>query len=177
MEMSFRELVTALHGLVFGFTFLLGFSGALYAVYSMKAEWLTAEGIAKTVNNIKIYLWGLAISVWAAVVTGAYVVYPWYRAVPPEGTTDLSTFPKFLLLANESTAQWHELGMEWKEHVAFLAPIAATVVAYVVSYYGPSLANKIGERRAVMIFFIFAFATAAAAGIFGAFITKYAPVK
>ena len=176
MELTARELVTVIHGLVFGFIFLLGFSGALYAVYSMKAEWLTTEGLAKTINIIKIYLWGLALSVWGAVFTGAYIVYPWYRVVPPDGTTDLSTFPKFLLLANESTAQWHEFGMEWKEHVAFLAPIAATVVAFVVSYYGPMLAKKVAERRAVMLFFIFAFAAAATAGMLGAFITKYAPV-
>ena len=56
--------------------------------------------------------------------------------------------------------------MEWKEHVAFLAPMAVTVVAFVVSYYGPALAKKVGERNAVMIFFIFAFVTAAIAGLF-----------
>ena len=176
MAMTGNEIWTVVHGMVFGFIFLLGFSGALYAVYSMKAEWLTAEGIAKTINLIKVYLWGLALSVWAAVYTGTYIVYPWYRAVPPTGTTDLTNFPKFLLLANASTAQWHEFGMEWKEHVAFLAPIAATVVAFVVTYYGPLLAKKVGERRAVMIFFIFAFVAAAAAGMFGAFITKAAAV-
>jgi hypothetical protein len=177
MVMNAREIWTVIHGMVFGFIFLLGFSGALYAVYSMKPEWQTAEGIAKTVKTIKIYMWTLAGSVWAAVLTGTYVVYPWYRAVPPEGATDLSTFPKFLLLASENTAKWHEFGMEWKEHVAFLAPIAATVVAFVVSYYGPILAKKVGERRAVMIFFILAFVAAAVAGLFGAFITKAAPVR
>jgi hypothetical protein len=177
MAMTSRELVTALHGLIFGFIFLLGFSGALYAVYSLKAEWLTTEGVAKTAQNIKYYLWGLAITVWAAVLSGAYIVYPWYRAVPPEGTADLTAFPKFLLLASEKTALWHELGMEWKEHIAFLAPIAATIVAYVVSYRGPALAKKVGERRAVMIFFIFAFAAAAVAGVLGAFLTKYAPIR
>jgi len=177
MEMNVREIWTVVHGMVFGFIFLLGFSGALYAVYSLKAEWLTTEGMTRTVNIIKVYLWSLAISVWAAVFTGAWVVYPWYRATPPEGTTDLSTFPRSLLLANESTAQWHEFGMEWKEHVAFLAPIAATVVAFVVSYYGAQLARKVGERRAVMIFFIFAFVATAIAGMFGAFITKAAAVR
>jgi len=180
MEMNLREMWTVVHGMVFGFIFLLGFSGALYMVYSMRPELLTADGIKRTVNNVKIYLWGLALSVWAAVFTGAWVVYPWYRAVPPDGTTDpaaLSSFPKFLLLANESTAQWHEFGMEWKEHVAFLAPIAATVVAFAVSYYGPALAKKVGERRALMIFFIFAFVATAVAGMFGAFITKAAAVR
>jgi len=177
MEMTGREIWTTIHGMVFGFIFLLGFSGALYAVYAMRPEWLTAEGMKRTINLTKIFVWGLAISAWGAVITGTYIVYPWYRARPPEGTTDLTNFPRYFLLADESIAGWHEFGMEWKEHVAFLAPIAATVVAFIVSYYGPILARKVGERRAVMIFFIVSFAAAAAAGMLGAFITKAAPVR
>src|SRR5512133_163104 len=177
MDMNLRETWTVVHGMVFGFIFLLGFSGALYMVYSMKPELLTADGVRKTANAAKVYVWGLALSVWAAVFTGAWVVYPWYRATPPDGTLDLTKFPKFLWLASENTAKWHEFGMEWKEHVAFLAPIAATVVAFVVTYYGPLLAKKVGERRAVMIFFIFAFVATAIGGMFGAFITKAAAVR
>ena len=67
--------------------------------------------------------------------------------------------------------------MEWKEHVGWLAPIAATVVAFAVTYYGPMLAKKAGECRALMIFYILAFATAAIAGLFGAFINKIAPIR
>jgi len=177
MEMTGRKIWTTIHGMVFGFIFLLGFSGALYGVYSMRPEWLTAEGMTKTVSMIKLYVWGLALAAWGAVITGTYIVYPWYRVRPPEGTTDLTNFPRSFLLADESIAGWHEFGMEWKEHVAFLAPIAATVVAIVVSYYGPTLARKVGERRAVMIFFVVSFLAAAAAGLFGAFITKAAPVR
>jgi hypothetical protein len=177
MEMTGNEIWTVVHGMVFGAIFLLGFAGALYGVYSMKAEWLTAEGLSKSVKMVQIYLWGLALSVWAAVLSGAYLIYPLYRATPPAGTTDLSAFPKFALLASEATAQWHEFGMEWKEHIAWFAPIAATVVAFIVSYYGPVLAKKVGERRAVMIFFVFAFGAAATAGLLGAFITKYAPLR
>jgi hypothetical protein len=177
MEMTSRELWTVAHGMVFGFIFLLGFSGAIYAMNSLKPEWLTPDGLSRAGKTMRLYLWGLAVSAWAAVLTGTYVVYPWYRATAPEGTADLSGFPKFLLLSKESTAQWHEFGMEWKEHVAFLAPIAATVVAYAVSYYGPLLAKKVGERRAIRIFFVVAFAAAAVAGLFGAFITKAAAVR
>jgi hypothetical protein len=67
--------------------------------------------------------------------------------------------------------------MEWKEHVGWLAPIAATVVAFVISYYGPTLARRTGERRAVMIFFVASFLTAAAAGLLGAFLNKVAPIR
>src|ERR1044072_942754 len=65
MEMNLRETWTVVHGMVFGFIFLLGFSGALYMVYSMKPQLLTAEGLTKTVNAAKVYTWGLALSVWA----------------------------------------------------------------------------------------------------------------
>jgi hypothetical protein len=44
-----------------------------------------------------------------------------------------------LRLAGEpdpSTADWHTFGMEWKEHVAWIAPILATVAAGLVVYYG-----------------------------------------
>ena len=87
MIMNSREIWTTVHGMVFGFIFLPGLTGALYSFKSMKPEWLTVEGMTRAVNNVKIYMWVLAASVWAAVFTGAYIVYPWYRATPPSGTT------------------------------------------------------------------------------------------
>jgi len=119
----------------------------------------------------------MAGTVWLTVITGTFIVYPWYRAAPPEGTTDLSFFPRSFLLSQPNTAGWHTFGMEWKEHVGWLAPIAATVVAAIVSYYGPEISRRLGERRTVAIFFIIAFLAAAAAGAFGAFITKAAAVR
>lgn len=174
--MSIKEIWTAVHGMTFGFIFLLGFTGALYGVYIMKPEWLTNEGTNANVKRLRTFLWVLAVAVWLAVFTGTYVVYPWYRATPPEGTTDLANFPRYLLLANESTAFWHKLGMEWKEHVAFISPMAATVVAFAVQYYGAALTKKPEIRRWVMIFFTVAFFAAVMAGVLGAFITKAAPV-
>ena len=177
MSLDYRELWTVIHGMIFGFIFLLGSSGAIYALHSLRQDWQTQQGLDKNSRNIQIYLWVLAASVWAAVLTGTYIVYPWYRAKPPQGATDLSTFPRSLLLSKPSTAEWHNFGMEWKEHVGWLAPIAATVVAFVVSYYGPVLAKRLGERRAIMVFFVIAFATAAVAGLVGAFLNKVAPVR
>jgi hypothetical protein len=177
MEISMREGWTVLHGMLFGAAFLLAFAGGFAGLYSLRPEWVTVAGIQERMFRLKTGLWVMAGVAWATVITGSYVVYPWYRAKPPEGTTDLTAFPRYFLLANEATAKWHEFGMEWKEHVGWLAPIAATVVAFAVTYYGPALAKKVGERRALMVFFVAAFATAAIAGIFGAFINKIAPIR
>ncbi|MBI3241522.1 MAG: hypothetical protein HYZ49_04430 [Chloroflexi bacterium] len=170
MEISIRESWTVLHGMMFGAAFLLAFAGGLAGLYSLRPEWVTVEGIKERMFRLKAGLWGMAIIAWATVISGTFIVYPWYRVKDP-------TSPRSILLADPATAEWHKFGMEWKEHVGWLAPIAATVVAFAVMYYGPALAKKVGERRALMIFFIAAFATAAIAGVFGAFINKVAPVR
>ena len=177
MSMEYREVWSVIHGSIFGLIFLLGFSGAIYALHNLRHDWQTQQGLERNARNIKIYLWALAVCVWAAVLTGTYIVYPWYRATPPPGAYDLSAYPRYFLVSSAATEGWHEFGMEWKEHVAFLAPIAATVTAYAASYFGPQLARRTWERRAIMLFFIFAFATASVAGLLGALITKVAPVR
>lgn len=177
MEITAREGWTVLHGMVFGASFLIAFAGGLAGLYSLRPEWITVKGIQERMVRLKIGMWAMALVAWATVISGTFIVYPWYRANPPEGATDLSAYPRSLLLSSVSTAEWHRLGMEWKEHVGWIAPIAATVVAFAVTYYGPILARKPNERRAIVIFFMVAFLAAAIAGIFGAFINKVAPVR
>ena len=113
----------------------------------------------------------------AAVLAGAYIVYPWYRAVPPPGTADLAMFPQRLLMSTPATIGWHSLGMEWKEHVAWFAPISITMVAFVFIRYGRDLANHKHLRTAVLSFAAASFLAAGIAGFFGAMIDKYAPVQ
>jgi len=170
MSISIREGWTVLHGMLFGAAFLLAFAGGLAGLYSLRPEWVTVEGVKERLFRLKAGMWGMALIAWATVISGTFIVYPWYRAQDP-------TSARSILLANPATAEWHNFGMEWKEHVGWLAPIAATVVAFAVTYYGPALSKKVGERRALMIFFVVAFATAAIAGMFGAFINKVAPVR
>jgi len=177
MQVTGREVWTIIHGMGFGAIFLLAFAGGLAELYSMRPEWMTAEGMKTRVSRMKTGLWVMAATVWLTVISGSFIVYPWYRAAPPEGTADLTNFPRSLLLSQPTTAGWHTFGMEWKEHVGWLAPIAATVVAAIVSYYGPEISRRLGERRVVTIFFVIAFLSAAIAGAFGAFITKAAPLQ
>lgn len=177
MEISLREGWTVLHGMLFGAAFLLAFAGGLAGLYSLRPEWITVEGLRERMRRLKVGMWTMALVAWATVFTGTFIVYPWYRASAPEGTTDLTAYPRNFLLSSESTAEWHRLGMEWKEHVGWIAPIAATVVAFAVTYYGPILARRANERRAILVFFLVAFLAAAIAGVFGAFINKVAPIR
>ncbi len=71
---------------------------------------------------------------------------------------------------------WHNFGMEWKEHIAWIAPMLATAAAFVVLYYRSDLVRNQFARRLAMGLLIAAFAAAVVAGVLGALITKEAPV-
>lgn len=176
MSISVRELWTVLHGLVFGSLFLLAFAGGLAGLYSLRPEWVTVGGIQERIRRLMAGTWVMAVIAWVTVVTGTYIAYPWYRAKPPAGA-DLTLYPRSLLLSKPTTAAWHTFGMEWKEHIAWFAPILATAVAFVVAYYGPQLARESKVRRTVLWLFVVAFAAAGVAGLFGAFINKIAPIR
>jgi lipopolysaccharide export LptBFGC system permease protein LptF len=103
------------------------------------------------------------------VLTGTWIVYPWYREAVPSS-------PRSVLLADPNLKDWHEFGMEWKEHVAWISPILATVVAFIVVYYGTSLIRHDRVRKTALVLFVLAFGLAAVAGLFGALITKAAPL-
>ena len=177
MEISLRDLVTVLHGMGFGALFMLAFSGAIAELYRMSSAGPTHPVSRWEQNLLRLHLSAMVILAWATVLSGAYLVYPWYRAIPPTGLTDLSEYPQRLLMASPKTSGWHSLGMEWKEHVAWLAPIAMTMVAYVFWKYGPVLSRMRQARSAVLAFAIVAFLATGVAGVFGAFLNKYAPVR
>ena len=177
MDITVREAWTVIHGLLFGSIFLLAFAGGLAGLWSLRGELVTVAGVQERVRRLWVGVSGMALIAWVTVITGTFVVYPWYRAKPPEGTQDLTEYPRSLLLSDGSTDLWHRFGMEWKEHVAWEAPLLATVVAFIVIWYGRRLAHDDRVRYATMALFVLAFAAAAVAGVFGAFITKAAPVQ
>lgn len=182
MSFTERELWTIIHGLGLGTLFLLAFAGGLAGLYSLRERLLTAEGLRERSPRLLIGTSVMAIVAWLTVISGTFVVYPWYRATPPEGldqtvqSPDLLAYPRYWLLASEDTAEWHRFGMEWKEHVAWIAPMLATAVAFAVLYYGIQLVRRGDVRQGAIVFFTLAFVAAGVAGLFGAFITKAAPI-
>jgi lipopolysaccharide export LptBFGC system permease protein LptF len=130
---------------------------------------VTPRGVEAHIRRLKIGTTVMAVADWLTVITGTWIVYPWYRDAAP-------TSPKSRLLANESTAAWHEFAMEWKEHIGWISPIMATVVTFIVFSYGSNLNRHERVRRTAITLFVLAFGFAAVAGLFGALITKAAPV-
>src|SRR6202041_1024699 len=112
MEMTTRALWTMIHGMGFGALYLLACSGALVELYRCTTSTVPAEPTPGQERFFKVYLAAMVVLAWAAVLTGAYVIYPWYRAVPAPGTTDLAMFSQRLLMSSHTTIGWHSLGME-----------------------------------------------------------------
>ncbi|AZN98889.1 hypothetical protein EJ066_18030 [Mesorhizobium sp. M9A.F.Ca.ET.002.03.1.2] len=176
MEITTHDFMTVLHGMGFGALFMLAFSGALVELYRISAPG-TSSATSAGQTLLGLYLVVMVILAWLTVFSGTYVIYPWYRAVPAEGVTDLADYPRRLLLSSGKTSEWHNVGMEWKEHAAWLAPIAMTMVAYVTMKYGRAIIQHRNMRISVLAFAVAAFVATGIAGAFGAFLNKYAPIR
>jgi hypothetical protein len=190
MELSSREAWTVIHGLVLGTLFLLAFAGGLAGLWSLRPGLITTAGIQERMKRLYWGTWVMAGAAWATVITGTWIVYPWYRAALSEVGDDryagcagailpnATCSPREFLLSDVSgqTETWHSLGMEWKEHVGWAAPILATAAAFLVTYYGPRLMARPWLRTAVIVMFVAAFSAAVVGGAFGAFLNKVAPI-
>jgi hypothetical protein len=190
MELNSREIWTVIHGLVLGTLFLLAFAGGLAGLWSLQPGLMTTAGIKERMGRLYVGVWVMAAAAWGAVITGTWIVYPWYRVQLSKvgedayagcvGTVlpNASCSPRDFLKSDVTgdTATWHAFGMEWKEHVTWAAPILATAAAFLVVYYGARLISRPWVRTAVIVMFVGAFAAAVVGGAFGAFLNKIAPI-
>jgi hypothetical protein len=176
MEITTRSLWTLIHGMGFGALYLLASSGAIVALYQRYSTEPSPQNTASGDRFLGIYLSIMAALAWLTVLTGTYIIYPWYRAAPPKDTVNLSAYPRSLLLSHPATSQWHLIGMEWKEHVAWLVPIAITAAAVVALRYARDLKHHPQLRSALLGFTAASLFAAGIAGFFGAMLDKNAPV-
>lgn len=176
MSLTLKEFWGVFHGMILGGIFLLTFTGGLAFLYDMRKRWLTKEGLRHETFLVRFTTGIMALVSWLTVISGTYLVYPWYRATPPEGA-DLRYFPRSFLKADPDLAAWHSFGMEWKEHVTWFTPLLATAVAFIAFHYGRQLANNHRLRKITIVLYTASFLIAAiAGGLFGALITKIAPI-
>jgi hypothetical protein len=170
VHLTDREIWALVHGMLIGGPFLLAFTGGLVALYGLRSEYLTAEGIRARVAQLRLGASAMAVMAWAIVLTGTWVLLPWYREDTPDS-------PRSILLSDPGTRQWHEFADVWKTHVAFLSPILATAAAALVVHYGRALARDRTARNLVLALFLGAFAVSSLAALIGSLVTRAAPIR
>jgi hypothetical protein len=170
MPITGREFFLLVH-LGFAVVYLHAFAGGL-AGLSLRE--LPLGRLGQRLERLSAGTWIMAAVAWLTVLSGTYIIFPWYRA-EPTGGADLSAFPRAYLLADPRLAVWHNLGAEWKDHASWLSPILATAVAYVVVRYGPRLRQHAGLRKALIVLFTISFLSAFLGGLVGVMLNKIAP--
>ena len=170
MRLSDREVAALIHGMLLGGPFLLAFTGGFVALYGLRSEYLTPDGIHDRVRQLRIGATAMAALAWATVLTGTWLLLPWYRDDSPNS-------PQSRLVSNPDTRLWHEFADVWKTHVAHMAPVFATAAAALVVYYGPSLARDRTARNIVLALFLAAFAVTTLAALVGSLVTRVAPIR
>jgi hypothetical protein len=176
MRLTEHELLTIVHGMVFGAAFLLVYTGALEGLWSLRPDGPSAPRLTGRPSRLHVAVCGMAVLAWLTVLSGLYVVYPLYRAEPPPGAL-LSQFPQSYLQADPTLATWDTFATSWKAHIACLCPILSTAVAAIVVRYGRDLAAQPQIRQALMVLLTLAFAMAGVAGGLGALVTRVAPLR
>lgn len=175
MLFSERSIWTMVHGIGFGGAALLGLAAALFYLYAAPPASRPGDSDrgSRAFTTITAFT---ALMLWLTVIVGTYVVFPPYRATPPPGTTDLSAFPRALVLSNPSTAWLHAFAMEIKEHMPWIASMLTTAVAFIaVRYRGAALANG-SMRRAMSWLLAVSFGVVTFVSLLGVFVNKVAPL-
>jgi len=67
--------------------------------------------------------------------------------------------------------------MEWKERIAWVSLVAATLGTYVIFYYGRQLAHEGRARALALIPLALSLITASAAGVMGMLLAKVVPLR
>jgi hypothetical protein len=171
-----RSILTMVHGLVFGGGAMLALAALVFSLAFLappdRPEAAAAQ--ARTLSRLAVVATAL---VWMAVIGGTYLVFPPYRATPPEGLADLAAYPRSFLLASPGTAWLHAFAMETKEHVPWMAGMLATAVAFVGVRYRSSFLTDPGIRRRATALATVCFAMVAWISLLGVLVNKVAPLE
>lgn len=176
MLFSIRSLLTMAHGLVLSGGAMIGLAVALYALH-VEAGPDGALVRARSAEWLARLTQGTSVLLWMAVVSGTYVVFPLYRAAPPEGLAALDAFPRALLMSDPSTRWLHSFAMEIKEHMPWIAAMLTTAVAFITTRYRGTLLADGRLRRLTASLLWMAFSLVALVALLGVFVNKIAPVE
>jgi hypothetical protein len=169
-----RSIWTMAHGIGLGGGALLGLAAASFYFYAARPSdgAVAAPGSGALAGATVLS----AVMLWLTVIVGTYIIFPPYRATPPPGVTDLSEFPRALVLANPGTAWLHSFAMESKEHMPWIASMLTTAVAFVTVRYRSRVLHNPSLRGVAMMLLAISFALVAFVSLMGVFVNKVAPL-
>ena len=176
MLFSDRSVWTMLHGMILGGGALLALSAALFFLCVAPGD-AGSEAGSRQGRALPLLLVLIAALLWLAAISGTYVVFPLYRATPPEGLAELSRYPRALLLKNPGTRWLHAFAMEIKEHVPWIAAMLASAAAFVGVRHRSTLLGDRGPRRMVTTLTAVGFAIVGWIALLGVFVNKVAPLE
>jgi hypothetical protein len=172
-----RSLWTMTHGIVLGGAALLALSAALFSMYLMRAAHGQAVLTAAHARAVALLATIIAAASWLTTLLGTYVVFPPYRATPPDGTAPLAAYPRSFILSNPETAWLHSFAMETKEHLPWIGAMLATAVAFAAWRHRSTLLQDLQLRRIATSLLAICFAIVAYVSLLGVFINKVAPLE
>lgn len=177
MLFSDRSLLTMVHGIALSGAAMMALAAALFSLYAFSPAAPSGQASERTSRSVAHLTAIAALVLWLVVISGAYVIFPAYRAAPPAGATDLVAYPRAMILANPDTAWLHSFAMEIKEHVPWIAAMLATAVAFLGVRYRSRLLSDAELRRPAMLFLAICLALVSAVGLLGVFVNKVAPLQ
>jgi hypothetical protein len=175
MLFSERSIWTMVHGIGLGGTALLGLGAALFHLYATRPASVSIPNELESRPFALLTTFSAAM-LWLTVIVGTYIVFPAYRVTPPPGTTDLSPFPRALVLASADTAWLHAFAMEIKEHMPWIASMLTTAVAFIAMRYPTAALRHPSLRRTSFSLLAISFAIVSLASLLGVFVNKVAPL-
>ena len=171
---TWESILTMFHGIALAGGAIMTMAAALYT--------LRTTGESDIVSGVQArhFVWLMAISstlLWLTVLGGTYLVFPPYRAVPPEGVLALAEYPKALLQSSSDTDWLHSFAMESKEHVPWISAMLVTAVAFVGKHYKARVMTDAGLNRLASWILSIAFTLVLYVALLGVFVNKVAPLE
>jgi hypothetical protein len=175
MLFSERSIWTMVHGIGLGGTALLGLAAALFYLYATRPASFSSTNESGS-RAFALLTTFTAVMLWLTVIVGTYIIFPLYRATPPPGTTDLSQFPRALVLANADTAWLHAFAMEINEHMPWIASMLTSAVAFIAIRYPTATLRNPSLRTTAFSLLAISFTIVAFVSLLGVFVNKVAPL-
>lgn len=177
LGITLKEAWSFFHGTVLGGGFLLLFPVVIAGLFLLGRKLINER--MKEAYILFLFYAALIVTVfsWLTNIVGTYIPYPWYRAEPAEGITNLLKYPRSYLLSVPYLAIWHEAGMGLKEFLGWVVPILCTPAVYILSGYGKLLDDDPQLRMAILTLFLIAFMAAGITGLIGVVVEKLASVR